>query len=233
MKKSIATVALIILGVVTMSATEPAKPTSTTKPAKTAQPSGTQYSPSKTAVVNGKPYFEAKSITTRHARVLKIDRPGRRLTLKSEKGDTLVTTVKPEVATFDQIQVGDRIKFTYTEKFTISMDSTNTNTTAPAYSQETMRTDAKPGQKPRVSVTERASYIATISAIDETRGTVTLHEGNGKETTLTPMQPKNLALVKVGDRVAFTSTETMAAELVKESAKPATKPAAKPASTNK
>jgi hypothetical protein len=162
-----------------------------------------------------KPYFEASSVAIKHATVLAVDKQERKLTLKSEKGDTLIVPVKPEVKTLEQIKVGDRIKFTYSERFTVRVDSTATGD----LTRETMRSDAKAGEKPRASVAERVSYLAAISAIDQAKGTVTLRDATGTEFTMTPLHPENLALVTVGEKVVFTNTSSMAAEIVKEQPK--------------
>jgi hypothetical protein len=168
----------------------------------------------------------ATAAIVKHAKVLKIDKPKRELTLKTDKGDTLVVPVKPEVKTFDQIKAGDRIKFTYSERLTVQVDSSAVSGAA----QEVTRADAKPGTTPSVAMSERVTYAASITAIDQAKGTVTLRDATGEEFTLTPLHPENLANVSVGERVVFTATQSVAAQIVKE---PAKKPASKPAAPKK
>ena len=175
-----------------------------------------------TTVVARKPHFEATEVVTRHATVLAIDTEKRVLTLLGEKGDTLVVPVKPDVKTFSQIKVGDHIKATYTDRFTIDA----AEGAATDLVNEKMRADAKAGETPKVTLTERTTYGARISAIDQKKGVVTLKDEGGEEFTVTPVNPENLSLVKVGDVVTFAMTHSLVAKVVPA---PSKKKAATPA----
>jgi hypothetical protein len=93
-----------------------------------------------------------------------------------------------------------------------------------------MRGDAKPGDKPSVTLTERATYRATISAIDLVNNTATLKDPTGDESVVTPRDPENLKRVKVGDIVVITATQITAMSVDKhphERRQSPPKPAAK------
>lgn len=170
---------------------------------------------SKVTTRGGKPYFETSDNVTAHATVLAINKATRGLTLKSDEGDTVTVNVKPDVKTFDQIKVGDQIKITYTERFTIYV----TPSGSAELSQESMRSDAKAGEAPNVAITERTQYKANITAIDTTAHTATLKGYDGKAFTVTPRHPENLKLVKVGDLVVFSYTNTVTAAIEKTTGK--------------
>ena len=130
----------------------------------------------------------------------------------------MIITVKPEVKTFGQIKVGDRIKVVYTDRFTVyAADSASTDLVL-----EKSRADAKEGDRPSMTMTERTTYGATISAIDREKGLVTLKDPGGDEFTLTPLNSENLSKIAVGNVVVFTMTHTTAASIEKLPAKKAT-----------
>jgi len=164
-----------------------------------------------------KPSFDATSSVTRHSTVLKVDTTARLLTIRTQEGDTIVVPVKPEVKTLAQIKRGDKIKAVYSENLNIRIEPAgDVDMTV-----EKMRSDAKPGANPSVSLVERAIYKATISAIDLTKGTATLKDPTGEESEVTPQNPENLKLVKVGDIVVITAMQTVAMSVDKDAPKKA------------
>jgi hypothetical protein len=164
------------------------------------------------------PGFKASSTVTAYATVLAVNLTTRELTMWSAAGDTVVVIVKPEVKTLPQVKPGDRIKTTYTEDYSIRLGKSGTT----EMTHEKFRGDAKPGTTPSVSLAERTTYRATISAIDRKAGTATLMDPSGEKFTVTPLVPGNLARVKVGDIVVCTVTSSVAMSVEKA-------PAAKPA----
>ena len=163
-----------------------------------------------------KPSFEATSKVTRYATLLKVDTKARVVTYRSQEGDTIVLPVKPEVKTLEQLKRGDRIKAVYTEQLKIYVSAGNPDITV-----EKMRADAKAGDAPSAKLTERATYRATISAIDLAKGTAMLKDVSGEESEVTPLDPENLKKVKVGDLVVIMATQTTALSVDKATAKPA------------
>ena len=172
-----------------------------------------------------KPSFQATATVTRYATLLKVDTTERVVTYRSQEGDTIVLPVKPEVKTLGQLKRGDKIKAVYTENLSITVATGGTTD----LTVEHNRSDAKPGTTPGMSVVERATYRATISAIDLAKGTAMLKDPGGEESEVTPLDPENLKRVKVGDIVVITATQTMALSLDKDSGKkaPAKKATAK------
>ncbi len=169
------------------------------------------------AADTSKPSFDATSKVTRYSTVLAVDTTSRLLTLRSQEGDTLVVPVKPEVKTLHQLKKGDRIKAVYTEQLNIRVETVgDVDMTV-----ERMRSDAKPGANPSVTLTERTIYKATIASIDLTKGTAMLKDPSGEESEVTPLKPENLTRVKVGDIVVITAMQTVAMSLDKDTSKKA------------
>ena len=176
---------------------------------------------------DGKPYFESTQLSTKYYTVLSVDTTTRVLQAQSDAGDTVSITVKPEVTTLAKLKKGNRVKVQVTERFTVRVDSAG-----PAeVTRETMRADARPGDKPSVELMERTSYKAKVTAIDKAKGTVSLSDPEAGSFELTPLDPANLDLVKLGDLVVFTTTVTTAASIEPAPAKG--KSAAKPAAAGK
>lgn len=169
----------------------------------------------KATTKDGKPYFEASEKVTAQATVLAVNKSNRAIKMRTEKGDTITVTAGPEVKNFAQIAKGDLVKMSYTEKLTVHVEPAG----APEVSEETTLGTAKPGEKPKASVTQVTEYKATILSIDKEKGTVMLKGMDGAEYEITPKHPENLDLVKVGELVVFTYTETVAASVEKVKAK--------------
>jgi DNA-binding beta-propeller fold protein YncE len=69
---------------------------------------------------------------------------------------------------------------------------------------------AKPGEKPAGAAATQVNMTATIEAIDQATGTVTLKGPQGNSRTIKARDPKNLQKVQVGDLVDITYTEAVA-----------------------
>ena len=149
-----------------------------------------------------KPSFTAMAKETKKFTITKIDKASRVVTVKNAKGDTMSVQCGDEVKNFAQLKVNDVVTTTYTEALTIHIEgSGEAEATA-----ETMTSQAKPGEMPSASVTERATVKASITAIDKTKGTVTLHTMSGETFPVTADDKSNLDRVKVGEVVVVTYT---------------------------
>jgi hypothetical protein len=164
---------------------------------------------------NGKPYFTASQKTTGTATVLAVNKSTREVTLQMEAGDTATVKAGPSVKNFAQIEKGDEVKVTYSERLEIMVGAPG----EPAMTQETSTAQAKPGEKPSAGVIQKTTYQATITAIDTTAKTATLKGSDGTEHVVTPRNPANLKKVNVGDMVTITYTEGLAASVQKVSKK--------------
>lgn len=162
------------------------------------------------------PSFTAMSKETRTAKIIAIDKTSRIVTMiGSAHGDTLDVQCGEEVKNFAQLKVGDEVKSVYTESFTIHVEgSGDVEATT-----ETMTSQAKPGDMPAASITERTTAKATITAIDKAKGTATLQPLNGELFTVTAEDKANLDKVQVGNVVVVTYTVGHAISVSK--AKPA------------
>ena len=162
----------------------------------------------------GKPRFEASEKVTAEATVLSVNKTKRTVKVRTSDGDTVKVECGEQVKNFDQIQAKDVITMTYTEKLTVEVEGPG----EPATSAEMTGSTAKPGEKPKGTVSGKVQYKANITAIDKANGTVSLKGADGREATVTPRNPANIDKVKVGDVVVFTYTEALAVSVTKAAA---------------
>jgi hypothetical protein len=164
---------------------------------------------------SGKPRLEASQKVTAEATVLSVNKTKRTVKIKNADGDTIAVECGPQIKNFDQIHPKDVVTLTYTEKLTIEVEGPG----EAGESAEVSATTAKPGEKPHARVGGKIQYKAHITAIDKTKGTVTMKGADGDEATVTARNPANLDKVKVGDVVVFTYTRALAASVTKAAAK--------------
>ena len=160
------------------------------------------------------PAFSAMVKETRKFTITKIDQPGRVVTVKNAKGDTMSVECGDEVKNFAQLKVGDVVTTTYTESLTLHVEGAG----EPEATSETMTSRAKPGEKPSGSIVDRQTVKAKITAIDKTKGTATLQTMSGEHFTVTADDKANLDKVKVGNAVVVTYTVVQAIAVTKPTA---------------
>jgi hypothetical protein len=165
----------------------------------------------KSGTKNGLPYFQATETTTQQGTVIAINTKAREVTVLVAPRDTVILVCGPEVKNFPQIVKGDVVKAKYTETLTIHVEKTGT----PAVTTEKATAEAKLGEKPHASQSERMQFSGTITAINKQAGTVTLKGYRGNEWELTPRKAETLDMVKVGQLVVFTYEEAVAASVEK------------------
>ena len=167
-----------------------------------------------------KPAFSAMAKETKKFTIAAVDKASRMVTLKKANGDTLSIHCGPEVKNFAQLKVGDEVQTTYTETVTIHVEGAGELEAT----SETMTSQAKAGEMPAASITERMTAKATIKEIDKTKGTVTLQPMDGEPFSVMAENKANLDKVQVGNVVVVTYTVGHAVSVSKAKApKPAPK----------
>jgi hypothetical protein len=153
------------------------------------------------------------------AQVLAIDKATRTVTLKGPKGDTTDLVASADVKNFDQIKVGDFVVARYAEALTLELKKTKVKAGEPTVTEDAAK--AKLGERPAVAGARQVTAIATVTAVDPKKSTITLKGPKGNVLTLPVQNPDQFKVVKKGDQVEVTYTEALAL-----SVEPAPKPAA-------
>jgi hypothetical protein len=162
-------------------------------------------SPQKTTV-------EKSSLVTLKATVQAIDQATRVVTLKGPKGDTVTFKADDAVRNLSQVGVGDEVQVNYYESLVMRVlkpEEAAINEASAGAAR------AKAGEMPAGVGAQQVTVTVSIEAIDKAKGTVTFKGPAGNVTTIRAADPKNLDLIKVGDRVAITYSEALAISVEK------------------
>ncbi len=161
----------------------------------------------------GQTSVRRERVVTATATVEAIDLPNRLVTIKGPKGNVVTVAVDERVKNLPQVEVGDQVKVKYYEAVAVRVLAPGEKT--PIATATGGVTTAEPGQKPAAAGRRELTVTATIEAINKKAGTVTFKGDEGKTVTVKAQDPKNLELVKVGDKVEITYTQALAISVEK------------------
>ena len=134
-----------------------------------------------------------------------IDKQTRSLTLRSANGDENTVTVDSAVVRFDQLNVGDTIKATYSESLVVRLRKPGEAAPADAATVTASRTPHAPGAT--IGAVETATV--TVKAVDMTNGSITVATRDGRTRTRRVADKKNLEGIKAGDTLDITYTQSL------------------------
>ncbi len=141
------------------------------------------------------------------ATIKDINKATREITLATKEGAETTVTAGPDVANFDQLAVGDRIKTTLTVHLAVSMRKPGEPAgNDVAASMET----APPGAKPGVKLAGTMEVTATVEAIDLNNRTATLRFPDGTSKTFEVRKDVDLTRRSVGEEVMIRATQALA-----------------------
>jgi len=149
------------------------------------------------------------------AKVTAIDLKTRMITLEGPEGNIITTKVDDDVENLNKVKKGDLVNMQYYESLAWSIIKKDQKVTPIRETTDTVLT-AQPGNKPLKLETEKVRLIATIQKINKKKETVTLKGPDGKAVTIKVREPKNLDLVKKGDQVEITYTNSVAIAVTKK-----------------
>jgi hypothetical protein len=166
---------------------------------------GCATTPQKTSV-------EKSNLVTLTATVQAVDQATRMVTLKGPKGDTVTFKADAAVRNLAQVNVGDEVSVSYYESVVLRLlkpEEAAINEASAGVAR------AKAGAMPGGGGAQQVTVTVSIEAIDKANGTVTFKGPAGNLTKIRAADPKNLDLIKVGDRVAITYSEALAVSVEK------------------
>ena len=131
----------------------------------------------------------------------------RTVTLKGSNGELVTVAVGPDVTNFSEIKVGDFVLMRYYQALTLELKKGGKAVVART------ETDAggiaRPGERPAAGGAREVHVVADVVALDPATQTVTLR-GPTLVVDLLVHDPKQFALVSVGDQVEATYIEAAA-----------------------
>jgi Cu/Ag efflux protein CusF len=148
----------------------------------------------------------AGATATVTATIEAIDETNRLVTLKFDDGTVNTVMAGPEVRRFNELKVGDKVTFTYSESAIVQLRKAGT--AAPA-SSEKEGIARGTGPKPSGMMAQQVTATVTVEAIDPALPSITVKTEDGSRVTYKVQDKKNLEGVTVGDRLEITFTRAL------------------------
>jgi hypothetical protein len=148
---------------------------------------------------------ERASKMSKSATITAINKTTRVVTVKDDKGAVEDIRCGPEVLRFDELKVGDVVKFDYYEATVYEIAKPG----APAAVAAEQATVRGQGVKPSGAFTNQVKLTVTVTAIDPAGTSVTVKKPDGQTMVAQVKDKKNIEGLKVGDVVSITFTEAL------------------------
>ena len=149
---------------------------------------------------------------TTSATVTAINAKDRKLTLQFADGKKTTFKATPDMVNFNQVQVGDQVNAAVTEQAVIWLSK---NGGPPSSAAAAGAVLSPVGTKPAGIAVATVAVTATITAIDQAKGKVTLQFDSGKPQTYKLGKGTDLTGLSIGDQVNAVVTEGVAISVTK------------------
>ena len=163
-----------------------------------------------TAVAAQEPITKSQSVSTT-ATIQAIDSTSRAITLRDEKGNEDSFSVGPGVKRFDELKVGDKVKFTYYESLVLQVRKPG-DPAAAGTSGNAALTRGK-GDLPSGTLAVQDKASVTVKSIDPAVPSVTVTTADGRTVTRKIENKKYLEGLKPGDTVDITYTRALLTDI--------------------
>lgn len=136
-----------------------------------------------------------------------IDKEARTLVLKDKTGNYETLYAGPHIKRFDELKVGDKVTFKYSESVAVSIRKPGEPVAASKTSDPVIERGT--GAKPSGSMSQQQTGHVTIKAVDPKTSAVTFTTEDGRTMTAR-VEDKNIVKnVKPGDKVELTYTTAL------------------------
>jgi len=153
---------------------------------------------------------QASAITVR-ATVKSIDLKTRHVTLVGPEGNAFTVKIGPAAHNLDQVHAGDQVTATYYRSIAFVLSSPNAALPPDAVAAAAGR--APKGDMPAGAALNRVTISGLVVGVDVAEHTLQLIDPSGGEvhtiTVTDPQRQKQLAQVKVGDKLTVYVTEAL------------------------
>jgi hypothetical protein len=154
-------------------------------------------------VLAQKPVTEMASVEVTTT-IVGIDKTTRLVTIKGPDGLLDTIYAGPDVKRFDELKVGDKVTFRYSESIVYQLRKPGQPAAAaPAYDPVVTRGT---GPRPGGTIADQVTTTVTVKAIDLKAPSVTVLTEDGRTVSFKVDNKKNLEGVKVDDKVEITYT---------------------------
>lgn len=152
------------------------------------------------------------------ATIQTIDSTNRAISLKTDDGHVETFTAGPEVKRFNELKVGDKVTFHYTESVAYDLRKPGEKSKTAG---EAGSSSAGTGAKPSASFYKAQTATVTVDAVDPKVPSITVHTDDGTKITHQVKEENRKALdgVKPGDKIDISYTQTLAIDVAAPAAK--------------
>jgi len=161
--------------------------------------------PAKPAATTPAPRGEAV-LASATAVIQAIDTASRAITLKFDDGSLNTVVAGPEIQRFNDLKVGDKVTFKYYESVVYAIQQPGAK---PPVAEATGIVRSQGGSPGGVAA-RRLTATVTVQVLNPTMPSITVKKEDGSTMSFKVEDPKNLAGVKVGDKVQVTYTQALA-----------------------
>jgi len=155
------------------------------------------------------PVTSRQNVAAVSARVDRVDRFTRLLTLRTDDGVVQTVSVGPELKVFDELKSGDKVRIRWVDSVIVALRPNE----KPNVVTDTTAAARKAGGSGGVEVLQQLKLIVTIESIDTRTQTVVYKGGDNRRVTRPVADPRWLEGLKPGDIVELTYTRERAFEL--------------------
>jgi Cu/Ag efflux protein CusF len=153
---------------------------------------------------------ETGTTLTTTATIEQIDYTTRQVTLKFDDNSVDTLEAGPNVTRFDQLKVGDKIKFHYYESVAYQLHKAGSPEAATPQSDESkVALTPGSGAAPSGTAAKQRRETVTVTKVDPEQGSITVKAANGNIVSRRVKDKKNLEGVAPGDHIEIVYTEAL------------------------
>jgi hypothetical protein len=155
------------------------------------------------------PVASTRDVLRLVARVERVDRLGRTLTLRAENGLVHTVYVDQQLTLFDELKSGDTVRIRIAESIVVAVRPHG----KPSAIADTTAAAKEAGGKEGTDVLQQLKATVTIESVDMRTQMVVYKDGNKRTVARYVLDPRLLQGLKRGDVVEVTYTRARAIEL--------------------
>lgn len=155
---------------------------------------------------NAKPKTESGSVTVKTT-IEAIDHEARTVTLKDKEGNYETLYAGPEIKRFDELKVGDKVSFKYTESVAVRIRKPGEPVTASSNGKPAIVRGAT--EKPSGTMTQQVTASVTVKAVDTKNHSITFMGEDGHSVSVRVDDKGLVKDVHPGDKVEVTYTTAL------------------------
>jgi len=155
---------------------------------------------------DAKPKTESGSVTVKTT-IEAIDHAARTVTLKDKDGNYETLSAGPEIKRFDELKVGDKVTFKYTESVAVRIRKPGDPVTASSNGEPAIVRGAT--EKPSGTMTQQITASVVVKAVDPANKSITFMGADGHSVSVRVDDKGLVKDVHPGDKIEVTYTTAL------------------------